>query len=49
EQVEQNAAAVGIELSAGETAALEEASRAFRPAGRLRSALPMARRLLSVS
>lgn len=49
EQVEQNAAAAGIELSAGETAALEEASRAFRPAGRLRSALPMARRLLSVS
>lgn len=49
EQVEQNAAAAGIELSAGETAALEDVSRAFRPAGRLRSALPMARRLLSAS
>ncbi len=49
EQVEQNAAAADIELSAGEKDALEEASRGFRPAGRLRSALPMARRLLSVS
>ena len=49
EQVEQNAAAAEIELTAGETAALDAASRAFRPAGRLRSALPMARRLLSAS
>ena len=49
EQVEQNAAAADIELSPGEAAALEEASRAFRPAGPLRSAWPMARRWLSLS
>ncbi len=49
EQVEQNAAAADIELSAGETAALEEVARGFRPAGRLMSAALMARRLLSVS
>ena len=49
EQMEQNAAAAGIELSADETAALEEASRGFKPAGRLRSAASIARRLLSVS
>ena len=49
EQVEQNAAAADIELSADEAAALEEASRGFRPAGRIRSAASMARRLLSVS
>ena len=49
EQVEANAAAADIELSADETAALEEASRGFKPAGRLRSAASMARRLFSVS
>ena len=49
EQVEQNAAAADIELSAEETAALEEASDAFRPAGRLASAGLIVRRLLSAS
>ena len=47
EQVEENAAAADIELSAGETAALEELSRGFRPAGRVRSAALIARRRLS--
>ncbi|MCH7483351.1 MAG: aldo/keto reductase [Chloroflexi bacterium] len=47
EQVEQNAAAAEIELSADEMAALEAASRGFTPAGRLRSAAAMAGRLLS--
>ena len=47
EQVEENAAAADIELSADETAALEESSRGFRPVGRLRSAALIARRLLS--
>ena len=47
EQMEQNAAAAGIELSADETAALEEASVGFKPSGRFASAASMARRLLS--
>ena len=47
EQVEQNAAAADIELSAAETAALEEASHGFRPAGRIRSAASVAWRVLS--